>query len=39
MVSFLSSGFHPATTGLWALRIFGLIVGAMVIYTFLSQLG
>lgn len=28
-----------ATVGLWALRIFGLIVGAMVIYTFFSQLG
>jgi hypothetical protein len=28
-----------ATAGLWALRIFGLIVGAMVIYTFFSQLG
>ncbi len=28
-----------AIAGLWALRIFGLIVGAMVIYTFFSQLG
>ena len=28
-----------ATAGLWALRIFAFIVGAMVIYTFFSQLG
>ena len=28
-----------ATVGLWALRLFGVIVGAMVIYTFFSQLG
>ena len=28
-----------ATAGLWALRLFGVIVGAMVIYTFFSQLG
>jgi hypothetical protein len=25
--------------GLWALRIFTLVVGAMVIYTFIAQLG
>lgn len=28
-----------AAAGLWALRIFAFIVGAMVIYTFFSQLG
>ena len=27
-----------ATAGLWALRIFVLVVSAMVIYTFVSQL-
>jgi hypothetical protein len=25
--------------GLWALRVFGLLVGAMVIYTFFVKLG
>ena len=28
-----------AQTGLWALRVFVLVVSAMVIYTFFSQLG
>ncbi|WP_249012035.1 hypothetical protein [Conexibacter sp. DBS9H8] len=28
-----------ATVGLWALRIFCLLVSAMVIYTFIAQLG
>ncbi len=28
-----------ATAALWGLRVFGLIVSAMVIYTFFSQLG
>jgi hypothetical protein len=27
-----------ATAGLWALRVFVLLVGLMVIYTFISQL-
>jgi hypothetical protein len=29
---------RPAKLGLWSLRIFALIVGAMVIYTFFAQL-
>jgi len=29
---------HNATLGLWALRVFVLVVSAMVIYTFASQL-
>ncbi|MGD0198317.1 MAG: hypothetical protein ABSC56_10505 [Solirubrobacteraceae bacterium] len=29
---------HNATLGLWALRIFVVVVSAMVIYTFASQL-
>jgi hypothetical protein len=28
-----------ATAALWALRVFVLVVGAMVIYTFVAQLG
>jgi hypothetical protein len=28
-----------ATVALWALRVFVLVVGAMVIYTFVAQLG
>jgi len=28
-----------ATAALWALRVFVLVVGAMVIYTFVVQLG
>jgi hypothetical protein len=28
-----------ATVGLWALRIFAIVVSAMVVYTFVSQLG
>jgi hypothetical protein len=27
-----------ARVGLWALRVFTIVVGAMVIYTFISQL-
>lgn len=38
---FLGTGHltRRATAGLWALRVFVLVVSAMVIYTFLSQLG
>lgn len=28
-----------ATAALWALRVFAVVVSAMVIYTFVSQLG
>jgi hypothetical protein len=28
-----------ARAGLWALRVFTIVVGAMVVYTFVSQLG
>ena len=28
-----------ARAGLWALRVFALVLGAMVVYTFVSQLG
>jgi hypothetical protein len=27
-----------ATMGLWALRVFAIVVSAMVVYTFISQL-
>jgi hypothetical protein len=27
-----------ATVGLWALRVFAIVVSAMVVYTFISQL-
>jgi hypothetical protein len=27
-----------AAAGLWALRVFGLVVGAMVVYTFVAHL-
>jgi hypothetical protein len=28
-----------ARAGLWALRVFTIVIGAMVVYTFISQLG
>jgi hypothetical protein len=28
-----------ATIGLWALRVFAIVVSAMVVFTFVSQLG
>jgi hypothetical protein len=28
-----------AQAGLWALRVFTIVIGAMVVYTFISQLG
>ena len=30
---------HRMNTALWALRVFVIVVSAMVIYTFVSQLG
>ncbi len=28
----------PQAAGLWALRVFSLVVGALVVYTFVAQL-
>jgi hypothetical protein len=30
---------HRATVGLWALRAFAIVLTAMVVYTFVAQLG
>ena len=30
---------RPAAAGLWALRVFAIIMALMVIYTFVAQLG